>query len=84
VTPGNAAADRLAAKYGHTPPPARTSVATMDGPVCTCCDARVPYVVPAYWNPDVVRLCSACCQVWCEDHPDPRSWPVHPDSGAAA
>jgi hypothetical protein len=65
MTPGQATADRLAAKH-------RRDVR----PVCTACDARVAFVVPAYWNPTVVRLCSACCAVWCEDHPDERSWPA--------
>jgi hypothetical protein len=78
MTPGQLAADRLAVKQGRPPtePPKRTAVVHEFSPTCSCCDLQVAYVVPAYWNPERIRLCSACCEVWCEDHPDERSWPA--------
>jgi hypothetical protein len=78
MTPGQLAADRLATKHARPPvePPKRTGVVHEFSPRCSCCDRQVAYVVPAYWNPDRIRLCADCCVVWCEDHPDDRSWPA--------
>lgn len=69
MSPGQAAAAALLERHGRATTPPTTAVVHEFSPQCTCCDRRVRFVVPAYWNPDVVRLCSACCRVWCEDHP---------------